>query len=128
MDANVVIYLIEAFPEYYERVEAVLRAVVAADAVLVSSELTLAEVLVQPLRQEQAAIAQAYDAFLTGGEVELVPIDRTILRQAAALRAETRMKLPDALHIASAVASWCSWVVSHDVGLRLPAGLMRLPM
>lgn len=87
LDANIAIYFVEAFPEYLAQVQAVFAAVVAADAILVSSELTLAEMLVKPLRDQRPDIVREYEGFLTDGEIELLPVDRAVLRQAAELRA-----------------------------------------
>lgn len=123
LDANVVIYFVEAFPEYLPQVEALFAAVVAADAVLVTSELTLAEVLVKPMRDGRDDIVREYEAFLTSGEIELVPISREVLRQSASLRANLRMKTPDAIHVATAVAHGCTVFASNDAGIHLPGGL-----
>ena len=125
LDANIVIYFVEAFPDYQARIADLFRAIVAADAVLVSSELTLAEVLVQPLRHRQTAIVQEYETFLTS-EIELAPISREVLRQAAQLRADLRMKMPDAIHVATAALAGCTLFVSNDAGIRLPAGVASL--
>lgn len=126
LDANIVIYFVEAFPEYLQRVEALFYAVAAADGILVSSALTLAETLVKPLRDNRADIVQAYEGFLTGGEIELLAVDRNTLKQAAALRAFHRLKLPDAIHVATALASNCHFFVSNDDGIQLPEGILLL--
>ncbi len=128
LDANIVIYFVEDFPEYRARIADLFRAIVDTDAVLVSSELTLAEVLVQPLRNRQDDIVQEYETFLTGGDIELIPVSRAVLRRAAVLRAELRMKMPDAIHVASAAANGCSLFVSNDDGIRLPTGIASLKL
>jgi len=80
-------------------------------------------VLVQPLRDRQTGIVQEYETFLTNGEIELVPLSREVLRRAAALRAESRMKMPGAIHVASAAIDGCSLFVSNDDGIRLLTGV-----
>lgn len=97
---------------------------VADDAVVFSSELTLAEVLVGPLRRSLAEPSEpmarlwrtTYEAlFQKAGALEAVPVSVALLRGAASLRAEHRsLKLPDAIHLATAIHGRCDVMLSHD--------------
>ena len=51
-------------------------------------KLTLLEVLVQPLRQDNQSLVSAYEKLLTNTEIRLVAVTTDILRSAATLRAE----------------------------------------
>ena len=51
------------------------------------------------------------------------PITRDVLIEAAAIRATTRMKLPDAIHVATAVTCGCSALLTNDERLRATAGI-----
>src|SRR5580700_10266093 len=55
----------------------------------------LAEILVGPSRRGPEAVA-IVDGLLASLAIELVAIDEAIARRAALLRAETRLRLPDA--------------------------------
>ena len=87
-----------------------------------TSELALAEVLAQPLAARDFARAKGYRALLQpGGVVALVPVSRKVLEAAAALAAETRMALPDCIHVATAMQAGCDVFVSNDRGVILPS-------
>ena len=102
----------------------------AADIVeLVTSEFTLAGVLVGPLRSGDARLAGVYEDFLTSDNVlTVIPVDRTIMRKSAEIRARSSTKGPDALHVATAVASGCHTFVSSDRRLQVPEELVRLDL
>ncbi len=58
-------------------------AAAAGSACLVSSELTLLEVSVAPLRANDAILVAAYEARFDSPEASLWPISRAVLREAA---------------------------------------------
>ena len=94
---------------------------------LITSELTLAEVLVSPLKEGDAKPAEIYEEFLTDGtSLEVRPVDRATLRKSAQIRATLGNKGPDAIHIATALLADCSILVSSDQRLRLPSGLAQV--
>jgi predicted nucleic acid-binding protein len=55
--------------------------------------------------------------------MRLLPITQPILRQAAQLRATTKLRTPDALHAATALDAGCALFVTNDVGFRGVTGL-----
>ena len=61
--------------------------------------------------------------------LSVLPVERTILIEAARLQAQLTLRLPDAIHVATAVAAGCSTLLSNDRRLRVPADLklLRLP-
>jgi predicted nucleic acid-binding protein len=71
---------------------------------------------------------QAYlDLLLWSGFIALIPVSRGILIETAALRAISRFKLPDAVHLVSAVQSQCRFFVSADRDFdRMPEGIERI--
>jgi predicted nucleic acid-binding protein len=122
LDANVVIYAVEGFADVAAQTQALLLALDASEIVAVTSELTLAEVLVKPLRDQNQAGVAAYQAFLTPTPVlQLVPVSRDVLEEAARLRATTNLRLPDAIHLATARLAGCDSFLTND-DLFKPAG------
>jgi predicted nucleic acid-binding protein len=96
---------------------------------LFTSELSLAEVLVGPLKFDDHALAAYYEEFLTTDDtLQVVPIDRTILRETARIRAQLGTRTPDAIHCATALKAECSVFLSSDARLRMPAGLIRVAL
>ena len=115
IDANIVIYAVEGFSAFQPVLHVLLQCVDDEKLRLVTSELTLAEVLVKPIENRDSVIQQAYRAFLEPtAQVAVVPVSRTILESAARTRAETGVKLPDAIHIATAKQQECTSFLTND--------------
>lgn len=124
VDANIVIRLIEVGDD---EIRSFVEHLQARDGEMITSELTLTEVLVAPLRKADDGLIRHYEAFLqSGGGVSMVPISRAILRRSAELRARFRDKTPDAIHVASAEAAVCRFFVSGDKRLDVPETLTRI--
>lgn len=124
LDANVFIYYLEAFPAFVTILDELFGRLDNGTVLAVTSELTLAEVLVKPLQAGNAASVAQYEQFLSdSGSLSMVPVTRELLVSAARLRAETSMKLPDAIHVATAVASGCVACLTNDQRLRAGASL-----
>jgi predicted nucleic acid-binding protein len=119
LDTSVFIYWIEEYPDYLEIVAPVFHAADAGRLELVSSALTLLEILVVPYRSGRLELAERYERLLTRARnVRLVDIDRSQLRQAAQLRALHGLRTPDALQISAALAVRSPIFVTND--RRLP--------
>jgi predicted nucleic acid-binding protein len=122
VDTSVIIYSIEKFPCYFSLLEPMWLDFERGKLEILSSELTLLETLVAPIRAGDALLIEAYEQLLLATRMQLIPISRSILREAANLRAATGLKTPDAIHAATAVASSCTLLVSNDGDFRkLPA-------
>lgn len=82
----------------------------------VTSELTLAESLVRAMRSGNERREQILDNVLvTSGWLYVSPVSRGILWAAANLRAQySSLKLPDAIHIATALSDGCSHLLTED--------------
>lgn len=85
-----------------------------------TGELTLAEVLVRPMRHGDCASAQEFKSILVSSDwLDVQGVSRPVRLNSAQLRSEHQsLKLPDAIHIASAFASSCTHVLSADLRLR----------
>lgn len=115
VDTCVFIYFIESDPTWLPVVRPLFAAAGVGEASLVTSSLTLLEVLVIPYRSGDLALAERYEALLSRGRgLSLVEMDRPILKAAAQLRARYRLKTPDSLQIAAALASRCTSFVTND--------------
>ena len=85
--------------------------------VFCTSELTLSELLVIPLREGNEVLSHDYQQVVSeeNSWLDVLPVTRATLVEAARLRAGTnRMKLPDAIHAAAAVGSGCTHFLSED--------------
>ncbi len=114
-DANIIIYAVEGFAPFLAQLRALTGAMNAGEIIAVTSELTLAEVLVKPLKDQLPAIQQAYKIFLTPTPaLNVIAVGREILEDAAQLRATTKLKLPDAIHLATALRQQCDSFLTND--------------
>ena len=121
VDTNIFIRLFEAKGDVSEALaELFLRAPRAAAPFLATSELTLAELLVGVFRQRNDRLIDLYGTWAnTNPYVEAGPVDRLILRSAAVLRARYgSLRLPDAIHLATALHMRCSHLLTDDLKLR----------
>jgi predicted nucleic acid-binding protein len=120
VDTAAFIYFIEDDPRFAPIVRPLFEQADRSERQLVTSALTLLEVLVVPLRAGDRQLAERYESLLTRGRgLRLVDITRAQLEAAASLRAVTDVRTPDALQLAAAITTGCKTFVTND--RRLPA-------
>ena len=124
LDTAVFIYFIEANPTYLPIITPLFGQADRGKRQLVTSALTLLEVLVVPYRAGHRQLAERYEALLTRSRgVRVVDVTRDQLRAAAQLRAATGVKTPDALQLVAALATGCTTIVTDDRRLPQVPGL-----
>lgn len=124
LDANA---LIDAVERQDSRLAETLANLDARGWVLLTSQMSLAEILVVPIKEERTELIAIYDDLLGPDRlVRTVPVDEAVLRESAALRARSNQKLPDAIHVATARLSRCSILLSSDKGLKLPEEIRQV--
>jgi predicted nucleic acid-binding protein len=115
LDTAPFIYFLERNPAYIDLVREVVRRISSGSLSGHTSVITLAEVLVQPLRQGDTRLAQHYRRFLSRSRnLTLEPITADVAKQAAELRARYGLRTPDALQIAAALSGGCSAFLTND--------------
>lgn len=128
-DANVFIEALEGEGPLARALDALFSSVARKSLTLVTSALTLAEILQKPLEDGDRTLVTAYLVLLSNdrsGLVETVDVERAILVDAALIRARKKsLKLPDAIHIATAERSGCVRFLSRDQRL---VGATTLPI
>lgn len=119
VDTAVFIYFIEEDPEFLPIIRPLFVEADQGKRRLVTSALTLLEVLVVPYRAGNVPLADRYEALLTRSRgVRLIELTREQLKAAAQLRATAAVKTPDALQMAAALGARCTTFVTND--RRLP--------
>lgn len=128
LDANVFIVAYESGGETAGALKQVFRLIESQNAEAFTSDLTLAEVLVGPYRDGDDELAATYVHAISSVEgFRVVPIEREILVRAARLRADRRsLKLPDAIHLATAELCDCGILVSNDTDVVTRAPMSRV--
>lgn len=127
-DTNILIATIETRGPFSEAGWDVLSAMDSGQFNGVTSEITLAELLPKPMMENDAALQKSYEEFLTDGpHFHIAPIDRMTLLSAARLRANDRsLRLPDAVHVATALETGCLLFLTGDRRLAVPRPMTSL--
>ena len=119
LDANCFIYSVERIDPYQAILDVLWRTVSVGQLKIVTSELTLLEVLVKPLRIGDAITATTFRTVLQHTpDVQMMPITQPVLEEAANLRATLNLRTPDAIHAATALLNRCGLFVTNDNGFR----------
>lgn len=128
-DTNVFIRAFEGIPKEARRLRVLFEELRTHPKTGVTSELTLAELLA-PAKGKGAKGAAvqikrrfylnliAWNTF-----IDLQSTTRDIWIETADLRRNVTLKLPDAVHIVTAIRARCSYFMSDDRGIKLPRGL-----
>lgn len=115
LDTSLWIYHFEQHPQFAELSGEILTAVANKRCRAVISDLTLMELVTGPLKLDRQDIADEYELLLSHyPNLTLVPVSRSILMQAAQIRAFYNLKAPDAIILATAKESHASLVVTND--------------
>src|SRR5580692_11736158 len=94
--------LIEQHPQFGAAAGKVIEALEKGRFRGIASELNLLELTVRPLQLGRQDAADDYETLLSYfPNLELVPISRQILLEAAGLRARHRLRTPDAIQLAT---------------------------
>ena len=79
-----------------------------------TSIVRITECLTKPLRDNNESVIASYEEFFSSQDLTLVEVTRSLAEVAASVRANFRLKTPDALHFATAIALRCSRFASSD--------------
>jgi len=119
LDANGFIYSIERIDPYRSMLDTLWLTVSVGQVKVVTSELTLLEVLVKPLKVGDATTATLFRTVLKHTpDVQMLPITQSVLEAAANLRATLGLKTPDAIHVATALLNNSVLFVTNDSAFR----------
>jgi predicted nucleic acid-binding protein len=127
IDTSVWIYHFEQHATFGEAAGRVIEDLEAGRFRGIASELTLLEIIVKPLQLGRQDAADDYETLLSYfPNLDLVSISRTILLDAAALRARYRFRTPDAIQLATAFQSEATLAITNDESWRNVANIETL--
>jgi len=119
IDTGIWIYHFEKHPKFAAPAGRIVRRLESGKFTGIASELTLLELTVRPLQLGRQDIADEYELLLGHfPNLELQPISREILLEAAALRARLRLRTPDAIQIATGLTAGATLAVTNDEAWR----------
>jgi predicted nucleic acid-binding protein len=115
IDTAPLIYLVERHPDFGALVREVVQRAEAGELELVTSSLTLTEVLSQPYSRGDEELAAIYRSILLETPyLRVLPVDSQVAERAARLRAAYRLKTPDAIQLAVASGCRCDAFLTND--------------
>ena len=114
LDTNLFIYLLDDFGAISQKTKDVFARIVERQDVIVTSTLTVGEVLVKPLAEGDMDWADRYEKLLDTPGVIVVPFDRPAARIFAQIRQDRTLRPPDAIHLACAAQAKCDLFITND--------------
>ena len=112
VDSAPIIYVLERHPKFAARFQPLFERHAAGEIFFAVTTMTIAEVLAGPLGAGEEALAKRYRAVMESWRV--IDLTADIAESAARLRAGLKLKLPDAIQAASALAVNADALVTHD--------------
>jgi len=119
LDTNVFIYFLEPHPVFFPVAAAFMNAAHAKTLQGYTGELAVAETLVAPYRANDSKLVADVKRFFRAKDfLSVLPHDAPIFDTAAQLRARQHIKFIDALHVATAMRSSCTFFITNDRAIR----------
>lgn len=118
LDTTPLIYFTEENQTYIEVIDPFFKALGNDELVVVTSVITLLEVLVHPIREGNLKLAQQYRNFLLNSRsVTTHFLSQGIAEEAARLRASYNIRTPDSIQMATAIFGGASFFLTNDTHL-----------
>lgn len=118
-DTSFLIPLLEEKQKEEGTISRLVRLTEKKSVVLITSTITLLEILVHPYRQRDTSAVADYYGYLTRLPlVRLVPVNAEIADRAARLRSEYGLKTADAIELATGIAERATLFLTRDRGFR----------
>lgn len=113
-DTNAFIYFLDG-GEVSQKVAPIFQKVYDGEILGYTGELTLAELLVMPLRNWDSEMEILIRYFFSEDSVfTILPHNRDVFELAAKIRASKNISLPDAIHVATAIKAKCRYIITND--------------
>lgn len=116
-DTNLFIYLFEGYGQFSVKVQSLRKRMLERGDQLLTSTLTLGELLVKPTEIGASDLCQRYEQALSASAV-LVSFDARAALQYARLRCDRSIRPPDAIQLACASAAQVDLFITNDERLQ----------
>jgi predicted nucleic acid-binding protein len=118
LDTNFFIYLIQGTGPQSARTKYLRNAFSLRRDEILTSVMTLGELLVQPMRDGDFALVQSFKRILRSPGITVLPFLDNAAEIFAKLRADKNIKPPDAIQLATAAVAGCDLFLTNDERLR----------
>ncbi len=134
-DTNLFIYLFEKNAEWAPRVVELRRRMLVRKDGLLTSYLTVGEVISKPRQLGNVMLERSYLNFFAGGSIELVAFSMDAAERYGDIRSRERVRPADAIQLACASAAGTDLFVTNDnrlselvvPGITFVTGIERTP-
>jgi predicted nucleic acid-binding protein len=134
-DTNLFIYLFEGQGPLSRRVVALRESMLTRGDQLLTSTLTLGEILVKPIERGDAELSKKYEETLAATSL-MIPFDLKAAKIYASLRSNRSLRAPDAIQLACAAGAGVDLFITNDtrlhakqiVGIQFIVSLERAPL
>jgi predicted nucleic acid-binding protein len=116
-DTNLFIYLFENYGPLSQTTAALRTRMLTRGDQLLTSTLSLGEILVKPLEQSNFALCAKYEGALAAAAI-MLPFDVKASKIYAALRADRALRAPDAIQLSCAAGAGVDLFVTNDTRLQ----------
>ncbi len=113
-DTNLFIYLFEQNAEWAPRVIELREKMLTRGDQLLTSWLTVGEVLTKPKELRNAVLEKSYLDFFRSGSLELIPFDFEAAQRYSEIRSRERVRPADSIQLACAAAAATDLFVTND--------------
>ncbi len=118
VDSAPIIYYLQNHPVHAARFEGLFASATEGMVLINISTITLAEVMAGPLAADNEILAAQYREVLCRSQGwQAIPVDEQVAAEAARLRARYRLRLPDAIQVATAIVTRSWALITHDSAL-----------
>jgi predicted nucleic acid-binding protein len=118
LDANIIIYLIEAVEPFQSRIRNHIFSIESQSASeLITSRLSCLECRSKPLAEKNLELLGRYDQFFSRSLLQLVEITPDVIDRATTIRAQYGFKSADAIHLASGILRGADLFLTGDTRL-----------
>ena len=115
-DTNLFIYLFEGQSPLSRRVAALRQSMLRRGDQLLTSTLTMGEILVKPMERGDTELSKRYEETLTVTSL-MIPFDVKAAKIYAALRGDRSLRAPDAIQLAFAAGAGVDLFITNDMRL-----------
>jgi predicted nucleic acid-binding protein len=113
LDSGIIMRLVEGRPERH----AFLHERVRSFPLRVTSVIARTECLVIAIREQIDGLVSVYEEAFAFEELDVVEVDAAIADEAARIRASFNLKVPDAIHVATALCRGVTHLLTTDSDL-----------
>ncbi len=114
LDTNVFIYMVEDRGPRGNRAAEIFNELSLRGDDVLTSTLTLGELLVKPLEADDLALADRYRKVFRGPSMTLLSFDDPAGEKYAHIRLNRAIKAPDAIQLATAAVAGCDLFITND--------------